>query len=272
MSDSEDYDEANDTDLRRAIKDDNLELVRELIANDVSILEEYEGNHDLVVIAMQYTDDDEMATLLVNSGADISNSKYIMYHACNNGYIDLVRLLLDKYNEQKITPKLKYAIRQTILGNDLEIAQLFIDQGISLNILFPDFWDFVDAKMSPDMLRLIATKDDIKDFINKNNILYNLLRTHNIINIPLIIETIKFGADLSEHDYFGNTLLHYAIDTKSIELITLMLDLGADRNIKNKNGVSALMRAKNRGPKYKEIYELMLTYYPTEIKEPDEYM
>ncbi len=47
---------------------------------------------------------------------------------------------------------------------------------------------------------------------------------------------IKYGANLNIQDEEGNTALHTAVGAGNIELIELLLKLGADRNIRNKQG------------------------------------
>jgi ankyrin repeat protein len=65
-----------------------------------------------------------------------------------------------------------------------------------------------------------------------------------------IIEILlNLGADPNIQDYYGETALMRAVEKNKNEIIQKLLDLGADPNIQDKHGKTALMRAVERNAK-----------------------
>ncbi len=74
--------------------------------------------------------------------------------------------------------------------------------------------------------------------------------------IPILELLVQKGVSVNEKDDFGNTPLHYAARRLSHEAIQFLISKGADKSIKNKDGISALGEAatviKAQNPKLKE--------------------
>jgi ankyrin repeat protein len=63
----------------------------------------------------------------------------------------------------------------------------------------------------------------------------------------------------------GNTALHFAVLRNDVDMVKTLLDLGADKNIKNSIGKTPLDRARNKG--FSDISNLLTTY--RSAAEPD---
>jgi len=57
---------------------------------------------------------------------------------------------------------------------------------------------------------------------------------------------LKYGADINVKDNDGDTALMYAVNRFQLEKVQALLDAGADVNVKNKKGETALMKAQMR--------------------------
>ena len=73
-------------------------------------------------------------------------------------------------------------------------------------------------------------------------------------NIEIVKREIESGADC----FFSNTPLIGAVAPGHVEVVRVLLEAGANFNIINKEGETALSIAKERG--FKEIEELLLKY------------
>ena len=58
---------------------------------------------------------------------------------------------------------------------------------------------------------------------------------------------LKYAADINAQDVNGNTALHFAVLAGSEELIALLLKSGANKNIRNRWGMTPRMAAQGHG-------------------------
>lgn len=257
--------------LKTAIKHGCIELVNVMLSHGASISPLIPCNDNLLRCSLLFSYTDDIFFILVNH----NDGEILQYY--NDDDMSLFKIALTKNNINVIKWLFnRYGTEQYLAFNhveayvkNIEIAQLLLDNGF--NLCTPDFecYNIVVLKF----LITIYGRDIIDNIssecfasIAKSSKRY----LDKQIHIDNMIELVKMGVNLSRVDSKGNTPLYYAVGTKSIELVTLMLDTGADRNIENKNGISPLKHAKNMG--LKEIYHLMLNYHdPMDVKEPADY-
>lgn len=111
----------------------------------------------------------------------------------------------------------------------------------------PDTFDDVNAQTEHRMTALMfAVHHSMINMLNEKFYPRENFCTSNVI----VENLIQHGANLDLADLYGNTALFYAcrcslenehINTRGIELIKILLDAGANPNIKNKFGRTPLM-------------------------------
>ena len=107
--------------------------------------------------------------------------------------------------------------------------------------------------------KLLQNGADInyKDFLGYSALQFAVIRGHTVI-VKLLLEK---GANPNIQDILGKTPLMYAIDfntyyeNKMVQIVNLLLQYGADTDIKNKNGLSAIDLALQQSPT--DIYILL---------------
>lgn len=67
---------------------------------------------------------------------------------------------------------------------------------------------------------------------------------HRTPSVELLKMLLDHGANANLRNFEGNTPLHFAVKTANKEIVSLLIANGADPNLKNKGGVSALDLAK----------------------------
>ncbi|OUM62609.1 hypothetical protein PIROE2DRAFT_61763 [Piromyces sp. E2] len=145
----------------------------------------------------------------------------------NNGMIvDLVK----KYKGDKLVNKNddNYVVIDKKVDEEQDII---VEQRVKVNEdNNPPSYD----EIKTDMIR-----NHVNDHGENALILATKCRCRNCVKVLL-----ENGVnDVNHQDHLGNTALHYAIFIKDREIIEMLLSSGADKNIKNKDGLDALSYA-----------------------------
>jgi len=113
-------------------------------------------------------------------------------------------------------------------------------------------YKYIDPQTNNSMLMLctlsqatfikdILTKKNINSISSINNKKENALILATKVNNELAVkELLEHGININQQDDLGNTALHYAIETKNLNLTHALLSDCADVNIKNNEGKSSL--------------------------------
>ncbi|KAJ8960035.1 hypothetical protein NQ318_009472, partial [Aromia moschata] len=144
--------------------------------------------------------------------------------------------LLEAENKENKSPLI-----QAIEGGDIQIVQLLIILGANVNN--PMYYN----KRTPLMSAIYRNQLHIAGIlidkgadvyavdINGLNILHHAVDSNNIDNVKFALGT---GIDINSRDNHGLTpLLRAVISNASDEIISLLLENGADKNLKDKNGL-----------------------------------
>ena len=79
--------------------------------------------------------------------------------------------------------------------------------------------------------------------------------------IKVVVDLVnKYHADIDDIDTKGNTPLMYAVKSGNPKVVQTILGLKADKELKNKKGLTALDIAKgfaNENPEYEEIVKIL---------------
>lgn len=122
--------------------------------------------------------------------------------------------------------------------------------------------------MNDSMYDAVVKGDSVamKDFINRG-VDVNLIIKQGFVETNLIITAVynknadilnlllRNGADVDLDDGFGATALMYAVSNTQIELVKILLEHNADPNLKDKTGNNAFSNAKK--VRSKEITRLL---------------
>ena len=111
-----------------------------------------------------------------------------------------------------------------------------------------------------NVLKPKSKEDIIKELSNlsqeeKNEKLLDA-SDEGILNIVKLL--IKLGADINAKNYDGNTPLIFASANGYLDIVKLLIENGADINVKNKRKHTALYWASIKG--YEDIVELLKKY------------
>lgn len=257
--------------LKSAIARNKLDFIKLLLDKGASLDPDAKGNYTLLHDALD-CNTEEIAIELINRGVDIDEYNDIierpMRIACRKGLINVVKLLIAKGSNiedaQEDRENISQPIYAAISHDRLDIVRLLHENGAALhnNIFFVN---------SIEMLKLIIDLYGT-DCLNKTGAFGQYLLASKMRyrpNVPLIMELIKLGADVNKTNSVNNyTPLHLAVNTKSLELVKMLLDYGAYREDKDSDGVTAAKHAYNEG--LKEIGDMITNYKDTsEIKTPE---
>lgn len=76
--------------------------------------------------------------------------------------------------------------------------------------------------------------------MNQVNLDLSLIMAANNNDLQLVITYLKAGANSMATDVDGNTALHFAVQKKNKDIVSVLLKSGIDEHLKNKQGKSAI--------------------------------
>jgi len=141
----------------------------------------------------------------------------------------------------KIT-KLNIAVKRADMGD----VQTLLASGIDVNKRGSDGRTCIMSatfKWRPDILPLFLTMNgvdlNVRDKLGHGAL--SLAASSNNVQGARMLTTCSHDFDINIEDRKGKTPLHYAISKCGMEMITILLDAGADPNHADKDGVSPFM-------------------------------
>jgi len=173
----------------------------------------------------------DVAALLIDNGADVKAEidhklKYTpFWYAARFGHKDVAELLIDKGDDVKVLPP--FLLHSVCSGGHRDLAELLIKKGANVN---SEAWD--------DAPSLYAVWNDHPDVLE-------LL--------------LSYGANPDEKDRKDWSLLHYAAGSGSTDMTRLLLDKGADPNVKTNGGLQTPLHISVVAGN-KEIAELLISH------------
>ncbi|CAB4124078.1 ankyrin-like protein [uncultured Caudovirales phage] len=210
----------------------------------------------------------EMVKALINAGADINyisdSGGTALMVAVKHRYFELAKYLLDLGADVniQISYKEKGALIKACDNSDLEMTQLLLKYNANVDIEdsfgYTPLLDAIEAFNIPLIKILLANgaNPHHKDEDGNNALMkveVNLIE-NNAINIAKIL--IKSGIDINAQNKAGETVLMKSIrqlysdedvadegEVERIQLIKYYLSVGADKEIKDNYGATALMIA-----------------------------
>jgi ankyrin repeat protein len=182
----------------------------------------------------------EAFNCLIENGAKVESDDRVMSLAAYSGNIEIVKILMDK------NIKIDYfALHHAAREGYIDIVKLFIDSGVDVNHQEDIVVEgMTDIKTKSDTL-LSSAASSIYSYDDEQ-------MTSN--KIEVIKYLLDSGADINLHGKFGNTALHWSATDINLEIVSLLVENGADKKAKNDGGKRAFSYA---DPKDKEVKALI---------------
>ncbi len=179
----------------------------------------------------------EIARFLIEHGADVwamgNNNQSILYLAVRTGDIRSVKLVIeamerDKKKDWRIIPNIGLvALYEAIVNNKEDICLLLLEAGVPIK-------NSVKTKSGLSFMHLAG----------------------GLGNKHIIQALINRGLSIDTPDDSGRTVLHYMSEEGTAEGVKTLLDLGANPQIRDKNGKTPFELAHNNPDK--EVREILL--------------
>ena len=231
--------------LIQAAKDGNLPTVQTLLAEGANI--NAKDNHGQTALFMAaFGGHTEIVKLLLGKGADVNakdnDGATGLMIAALSGRTEIVKLLLEKGADinAKTTDGKWTALGLAKSKGHSDIVRLLEKAGDKAPL--PARAAETGVSDKKDITPIDSTKTGVSD---KNA---QLIQAAKNGNLPAVKTLIANGADVNARDKNGVPILHWAVDNVYTELFKLLLEKGADVNIKKTDtGITALLIASTVG-------------------------
>lgn len=151
------------------------------------------------------------------------------------GYLIKKGAFIDAKDEEGLTP-LFYAAN----ARDFKSFKHLIKHGAKADIQVPGYGYPVRLAIAPVFYTLYPLDSKVNFPLTQLCPLENKLKI-----VKYCIK--KLGFDVNKKDYYGATLLHYAVDSKNMDIIKFLIKTGADLNAKDRYGQPPLHWAAQKG-------------------------
>ncbi len=189
----------------------------------------------------------------------------ILVHAAQFGQIELVNFLLkkgmptDTLHKSKIGPDADTtALYQAALNGHTTLVKILLEHGANANAgLFVPLRGAVKA-CDPNIVDLLiargANGNWVEPYGNKESLLI-FMQLNKCYDVSIMKMLVKAGAKVNYAEKDGVTALHCAVRLGEEKAVNALLELGADKNMKKRNGFTACDMA--TGSESREIRQLL---------------
>lgn len=245
---------SGDAAVHEAILYKNCKTLKILIDAGANIYEtSYEGIRNLLLAAhVSNADETELVDILMAAGASFrgirdSYGMTPLIYASSNGNIPLIKIFLrEGANVNETDVDLSSPLHYAAKYSDYEVCKLLIDNGAYVNVS-------CTLKTTPLHYATKNGKDDVAELLLENGA--NVNAKDQYYDTPLhhsaehgnVESLILHGADVNARNILAQTPLYVAASRCKVKNVKLLLEAGADPEIKDNKGVSAKFYLDNIG-------------------------
>ncbi|GHM58644.1 MAG: hypothetical protein sL5_07220 [Candidatus Mesenet longicola] len=225
---------------------------------------------------------DNIVVKLIEAKADVNtidkNINTPLHQAAKNNHKSVVRVLLDQKANISVRDDCGYdPLYLAVTEDHQDIVELLIKGGADINIIYDEYnttplglagehnlenmamllikngayiqpgWQAYYFKAQGQARYLIFTAVQLFEIINSDNLDEDIVKRYDNLKQKMKYEDEKIRILFSAYDNKGKTLLHYAAEKGSREIIEFLIDERVDVNIKDKDGNTALHVAAKKG-------------------------
>lgn len=195
---------------------------------------------------------DEIAKLLIDVGADFTiphpDGQTLLHKAVQDGNIKIVKLLIDKGEDPNQKNRESYPLLYSaaIHSKSAELVKFLLEKGADPTVKFGTIIESITQNdfYFPEAAEIIALlQKAVSDKMNDQqlNCIYNLAKLGDQESISAL------KANINQQNDLGYTALHLAAQEGNLEMINLLISLGANTCSKDKSGEIPLRVAINGG-------------------------
>jgi len=163
--------------------------------------------------------------------------------ACWSGDEEMARLLLSRgADPARLGGSLMTPLTAAASQGHVEIAALLLGHGVDVNMKGPSGWAALHAAAShgEQIVRLLVEGGADVNIESKFGITPLMLasRARPDVSAKTVAYLLENGADHMRRDDRQRTALHLAVDYRQIAVVRLLLEVGADREARDSEGLS----------------------------------
>ncbi|XP_076288512.1 transient receptor potential cation channel subfamily A member 1-like [Lasioglossum baleicum] len=237
------------TPLHSAVKKYQVEVAQLLIDYGANV--NFKDDHgDTPIVCAIENGDTEMTKLLLTNGADIKDNPNLLCTAAGNGSLKIVEDQLKYGADVNILNSSRFGrdltpLHSAVKGKQMEMAKLLIKYGANVNVKDGKGRTpivYAIENRDTEMTKLLLTNGaDIKEDPSL------LCTAAGNGSLKIVQDLLKYGADVNmlNSSRFGSDLtpLHSAVKTYQVEVAKLLINHGANVNVKDSEGRTSIFYA-----------------------------
>ena len=206
----------------------------------------------LYAISQSKSQPTEIVRVLLDKGAKVNqptNYKTALMYAADKGYADVVNLLLARGAEVNVQTDEGTALMQATSRGHTEIVKVLLSAGADIKATHrlgyqvltvaarQRNYDSPNVEPDPEILRLLLAKGADPNAVDKYGVTV-LMSANTAAKVKLLIAS---GAKIEAKDEYGQTALMRAASKGQSDVVSALLESGADVNTTDKKGLNALL-------------------------------
>ncbi|XP_014278911.1 putative ankyrin repeat protein RF_0381 [Halyomorpha halys] len=249
------------TRLEEAIKNNSAPSIRELLLAGANIKQQLSGGNSYLHIAAAAGKNGALQALL-EAGLDPSTRNHLgeipLVLAVKAGNVQGTEILLQRVGNTSLETEMRNCLSMAVASTDVDMLQVLLKYKTLKDLRFENDDTIahliVRSSNAAEMLKLLKDHRVPLNIRNKEG-----LAPLHIATDPSVVKMLlDLGADVNFTTRNGETALHTASASGSLEVVKVLIQGGARIDIKDDRGITALMTAaKNSKSNILVIYLLL---------------